>query len=201
MPSNGLTPDQKELSELLDSIRNARRIYRDQAAEIILVRPELMPALVRSVFSNESKRSVKAAWVLELVCLYEVRLMIPYIAEFATNLERLEDESSIRPVSKICSQVSKLYIDEPWEPFDPDSNWISGIINSSFEWLIGEHKAAAKVFSMETLFQWGKKYDWIHPELNSILDINFAKESCGYQSRARKIMDKISASERLKRQK
>ncbi len=201
MSSNAPASHQKELSELLDSVRNARRIYRDQAAEMILIRPELLPALVQSVFADEAKRSVKAAWILELVCLYEVRLLTPFIPEFAANLEFLKDESSIRPIAKVCSLVSKLYLDEPWEPFDPNAKWINDIVGCSFGWLTGKHKVAAKVFSMETLFEWGKKFDWIHPELKSILDINFANESCGYQSRARKIMDKISAAERLKRQK
>lgn len=198
MSPNTSKPYGRELSELLDSVRNARRVYREQAADAILIRPELLPFLVRSVFEIDSERAVKAAWVLELVCLHEVRLLIPFIYEITENLELLEDESSIRPVSKICSLLSRLYLEEPWQPFDPDTRWINDIIGASFNWLCGEHKVAAKVFSMETLFHWGKKFDWIHPELKSILDRDFSKETSGYRARARKIMDKISATERLK---
>jgi hypothetical protein len=188
------TSPQKELSRILDSVVNAKRIYREQAAEAILIRLELLPRLVSCVFEIETKRAVRAAWVLELVCLYEIRLMRPFVSEFTAKLSLLEDESSIRPVSKICSLLTKSFEEEPWEPFDPEAKWIEDLIGASFEWLSGSHKVAAKVFAMETLYHWGNKFEWIHPELKSIIEREFSKQSSGYQSRARKIMRKISAS-------
>ena len=198
MSSNPGANLQKELAELLDSVRNARRSYRQQAANVILIRPELLPWLVTTVVEEHSKEAVKAAWVLELVCLYEVGLLIPHLPEFASGLGRLGDESAIRPASKVCALVSKRYVEQPWEPFDPGTKWINDIVGTSFEWLTGKHKVAAKVFSMETLFHWGVKFEWIHPELWSILDRDFFTESNAYRSRARKIMDKISTAQRLK---
>ena len=194
-------PYRNDLLELLDRVRNAKRVYRDQAADAILRRPELLPALVETIYDSDRNYAVRAAWVLELVCLYEIRLLIPFTAEFAGRLKSLKDESSIRPVSKICSLISKQFCENPWEPFDPESKWINELISSSFEWLTGEHKVAAQVFAMESLFIWGQKYDWIFDELHSILDLGYSLGSKGYRSRARKIMDKISAAKRMKGQK
>lgn len=188
------------LLKILGDVRNAKRAYRDQGADEILRRPELMEHLVELVFNEDRNLSVKAAWVLELVCLEEIRLIIPYRQRFSLGLDRLKDESSLRPAAKICSLLSKLYESEPWEPFDPDSEWINAMISANFEWLSGRHKVAAQVFAMDTLYHWGNRFDWIHEELLSILDQAYGKASPGYRSRARKIMDKIRASRRMKGQ-
>ena len=51
---------------------------------------------------------------------------------------------------------------------------------------------------MESLLMLGQESDWILDELYSILDKGFPNKSSGYQSRARKIMDKISKVKRKK---
>ena len=188
------------LLKILGDVRNARRAYRDQGADEILRRPELLEPLVELVFSENRDLSVKAAWIMELVCLEEIRLIIPYRHTFSLGLDKLKDESSLRPAAKICSLLSGAYESGPWEPFDPDSEWINAMISASFDWLTGPHKVATRVFAMETLYHWGNRFDWIHAELLSLLDQAYGEASPGYRSRARKIMDKIHASRRMKRQ-
>ena len=51
---------------------------------------------------------------------------------------------------------------------------------------------------MESLLMLGQESDWILDELYSILDKDYPNKSSGYQSRARKIMDKISKVKRKK---
>ena len=188
----------KNTKEILDSVHNAKRVYRDQGTDAILREPELLPFLIEYLSSEKKDRAIKAAWVLELVCLYEIRLLLPYLERFSPKLSKLRHESAIRPVSKICSLVCQLYLKEPEDFSGLETNWKEDILEASFNWLTGDHKIAPQVFAMESLFLLGKESDWIHEELYSILDRDYPNRSTGYQSRARKIMDKISKVKRKK---
>jgi len=180
------------IEDILKTVRNAKRVYRDQGAEAILKQPELMPFLIEYLYSSEKKQSVRSAWVLELVCLYEIRLLLPYLSEFTSRLNTLEEEGAIRPISKICSLICHHCYKHTCQTDIPESFWKNKIIEASFEWLTGQHKIAAQVFAMDSLFVLGQESDWILDELYSILDKDYPNKSSGYQSRARKIMDKIS---------
>ena len=188
----------RNLEDILKTVRNAKRVYRDQGAEAILRQPELIPFLIEYLYSSDEKHSIKSAWVLELVCLFEIRLLLPYLPEFTSRLNSLEQESAIRPVSKICSLICHHCDEHACESQAQDSSWKNSIIEASFEWLTGQHKIAAQVFAMESLFILGQESDWILDELYSILDKHYPNNSSGYQSRARKIMDKISKVKRKK---
>ena len=188
----------RTLEQILNSVRNAKRVYRDQGAEAILRQPELLPFLIDYLYSNNKTRSIRSAWVLELVCLFEIRLLLPYRSAFTSRLSTLEQESAIRPVSKICALISKHHAEHHYDQEFKDTTWKIDIIEASFEWLTGEHKIAAQVFAMESLFLLGQNSDWILDELYSILDKEYPDSSAGYQSRARKIMDKISKVKRKK---
>ena len=188
----------KKTEEILNSVHNAKRVYRDQGTDAILREPELLPFLIECLSSEKKDRSIKAAWVLELVCLYEIRLLLPHLKRFTPKLSNLRHESAIRPVSKICSLVCQLYLKEPEDFSGLEPNWKEDILEASFDWLTGDHKIAPQVFAMESLFLLGKESEWIHEELYSILDRDYPNRSTGYQSRARKIMDKISKVKRKK---
>jgi len=188
----------RNLEDILKTVRNAKRVYRDQGAEAILRQPELMPFLIEYLYSSDQKHSIKSAWVLELVCLFEIRLLLPYLLEFTSRLNTLEQESAIRPISKICSLICQHCDKHPCESEVQVSSWKNNIVEASFEWLTGQHKTAAQVFAMESLFILGRESDWILDELYSILDMHYPNKSSGYQSRARKIMDKISKVKRKK---
>lgn len=188
----------RNLEDILNSVRNAKRIYRDEGADEILRQPELIPYLIECLYSQNKDHSIKAAWVLELVCLFEIRLMLPYLMDFTSRLNVLDQESAIRPVSKICSLICQHCNSNPCDPSGDEYIWKNNIIEASFEWLTGQHKIAAQVFAMECLFLLGQNSDWILDELYSVLDKDYPNRSAGYQSRARKIMDKISKLKRKK---
>jgi hypothetical protein len=188
----------KKVDDILGSVKNAKRIYRDQGADAILREPELLPFLIESLYSDDKLKSIRSAWLLELVCLYEIRLLLPYLAEFTTDLNKLNHESAIRPVSKICSLISQYHADHPGKVPGQNDQCQQDMIEASFIWLTGNHKIAAQVFAMESLYLLGQDSDWIHDELFSILDKDYPNRSIGYQCRARKIMDKISKVKRKK---
>lgn len=188
----------RNLDDILKTVRNAKRVYRDQGAEAILRQPELLPFLLEYLYSNNETYSIRSAWVLELVCLVEIRLLLPYLSEFTSRLNALQQESAIRPVSKICSLICQHCNEYPCESAVKNVSWKNNIIEASFGWLTGEHKIASQVFAMESLFLLGQDCQWILDELYAILDKDYPNRSTGYQSRARKIMDKISKVKRRK---
>lgn len=188
----------RNLEDILKSVRNAKRAYRDLGAEAILRQPELMPFLIEYLYSGNEKHSIKSAWVLELACLFEIRLLLPHLSEFTSRLNTLEKESAIRPISKICSLICHHCYKHTCQADIPESSWKNNIVEASFEWLTGQHKVAAQIFAMESLFVLGQESDWILEELYSVLDRDYPNRSSGYQSRARKIMDKISKVKRKK---
>ncbi len=188
----------KKTEEILDSVHNAKRVFRDQGTDAILRQPELLPFLIEYLSCEKKDRTIKAAWVLELVCLYEIRLLLPHLENFTSKLRTLEHESAIRPVSKVCSLICLLCEKEPEDFSGLEPRWKEDVLEASFDWLTRDHKIAPQVFAMESLFLLGKESDWIHEELYSILDRDYSNKSTGYQSRARKIMDKISKVKRKK---
>ena len=94
----------------------------------------------------------------------------------------------IRPVSKVCYLITEQYVNKKNQDLVLNQEQINKIIEANFEWLIGDHKVAAQAFAMDTLFIWGYKLSWIHPELTEILQTNSIHGSKGYQARARKIL-------------
>ncbi len=182
-----------DLINELSFIKNTKRVYRDNAAEFVCNNRDSFPVLLTIVFDKNSKYAVKAAWVLEIVCLKIIDLLLPHLNYFTTHLNQIKNESALRPISKICSFLSKLYVDEK----DLVIKIVllkkhqEKMIVSSFDWLIEDHKVATQVFAMDTLYCLGKKLPWVHDELQSILQKNSSSSSAGYQSHARSILKKF----------
>ena len=92
-----------DLNKILALVKNAKRSYRDEAAEAVINTPEILPDLVDKVFDTEDPLHIKAAWILELVCLHDCSLLNDHIVRFINGMSELTHESALRPVSKICS--------------------------------------------------------------------------------------------------
>lgn len=99
----------KQLIAILESIINAKRVYRDRAALQIAQNPGLFPDLIEKMYDVTDPLHVKAAWVLELVCLDTISLLDPYISRFIQGLPALSNESALRPASKTCFHWCSYY--------------------------------------------------------------------------------------------
>ncbi len=58
--------NKSDLIKELSFLKNAKRIYRDNAANFICQHPETFPHLLKLVFDTQSKHAIKATWVLEI---------------------------------------------------------------------------------------------------------------------------------------
>lgn len=178
----------------LNTIKNAKRFYRDKSANYVLNHPESFQYLLQEIFDIKSTLSVKAAWILELVCENNIQLLIPHLNYFIENLPIITNESAIRPLSKICSFIARSYskkqnislLDQLTEYHKEK------LIEISFDWLINDHKVAAKVYAMDTLFLFGKEIDWIHQELLLVLQQNYSNGSGAYKAHAKMIINDIN---------
>ena len=174
----------------IDSIKNARRIYRDQGADFVLKNPELFPCLLELVFENKTKMAIKASWVLELVCMEDIELMSRHLNYFSVNLKKFDHESMLRPLSRICFFIISSSRSNEIKKYLTHENKIQ-IIEVNFDWLIENHKIATQVFAMDTLYLLGLEFDWIHQELKLVLEQNIITGSPGYQVRAKRTLKKI----------
>ena len=175
----------------LEAVKNAKRIYRDKAASYVLDHPESLSELISLIFDIKSPLHIKAAWVLELVCIENISLMRPHATGFLKNMNHIIHESALRPVSKVCYFISKSYFSDNNKCFELTKESVDQIIECNFDWLIEEHKVATQVFAMDTLQLWGKQHKWVQEELKLILQKKTNSGSKGYQAHARKLLKNL----------
>ena len=181
------------LKTLLGKV-TASKQAREDAALWVLRNPNVLEELLQLAVDPQQENSVKASWVLDLVVENRIETLNPYLDTFLSGLKRVRDESALRPLARICEQLLleneiqrgalSVYIGQ---------EQLNALTAIAFDWLIGPHKVATKVYSMSCLFIIGKQLGWIHPELREVLKRDFGGQSAGYRARARMILKKIEA--------
>ena len=109
---------------------------------------------------------------------------------FCSNIKHRKDISAIRPAAKICQLLVVSHYKKQEGIILPEKN-LEEILESSFDWLINNTKVASKAYSMRTLYILGKHYDWIYPELKTILNKDFPNHSAAYKAVAKEVLKKI----------
>lgn len=180
-----------ELDDILAIVKNAKRSYRDAATKAVLDRLEILPELIDKTFDIDDPLHIKAAWILELVCLHDCALLNEYIVPFIQGMSTLKNESALRPVSKTCSIWCSYYFSNISDLDQLNKKEIDEIISCNFDWLIEEHKVATQVYAMDTLKLWGNHEKWINEELRSILQKNTDSGTSGYKAHARKLLKNL----------
>ena len=185
----------QELKQFLEmGIPNAMLKNRMRVVDVVYQKPELFSDLLDIVFEVDNKTSIKAAWVLELICIRDLDLLLPFIDKFTDNISKVKYHSAIRPTSKICMLLAQAYCTKKpnlTQAVLKDVH-IDSCIEAGFDWLISDQKVAVKAYTMEALYLFGKDRDWVHPELDGIIRENMAYESCGYIARGKKILALIN---------
>lgn len=184
----------QDLIQQLINIENAKRINRERVAYLVLDNTELFHYLLEIMFTTDTKISIKAAWVLEIVCEQNLSIIVPYLDYFVENIGILKHDSAVRPASKICNFIAIAYTSKKDILFKKflSKNHIDKIVETCFDWMISNHKVATKAYSMNALFLLGKNYDWVHTELKLILQQNISNESAAYKARGKITLDLIN---------
>jgi hypothetical protein len=183
----------KMLSELqakLDYV-NAYRENRLMAAQYVLENQHLFGELVTICFSPEDKNNHKACWILEFVSYEELIWLQPHLDFLCSNLKVLKDESAIRPIAKVVQLLVKSHYKKNDDSILLSEENLQDCIEASFDWLINDVKVATKAYSIRTLYILGNHYDWIHPELQIILNKDYGDHTAAYKAVAKEVLRKI----------
>jgi len=183
---------QTELYNALDYVNHSRE-KRLKMANLVLEKPNLIKPLFAIAFTADDPISSKACWVMEFAATHKLAYIYPYLNEFTLGIGKLRLDSSVRPVAKICEHLITAYFSRTKNEAQRQikEKHLERITTACFDWLIGDHKVAAKAYSMTALYLLGKKYSWIHPELQMVLEQNYAQGSAAYKARARRTLAKL----------
>jgi len=176
----------RNLVEELNNL-SALRKNRLRVADLVLDDENFFLPLLKIALAYDNKISIKAAWILEFVCIQKLECIFPYLDVFSKNLKFIHFDSAIRPFSKICMLLATKFNSDK-ELFNKNKENIRQIVEVEFDWLISDQKVAVKAYTMEALYFYDKNIDWIHPELKAILLKDHSKESAAYIARAKKIL-------------
>jgi hypothetical protein len=162
----------------------AHRKPRESVKFSVLKNPQLFQPLVALACTPEDPNHHKACWILELVCEQKLKLLRPHMNLFCNTMPRLTHEGALRSMSKIV-----LFLSQKNHLLNPEQE--QHLLETCWVWLLEHPKVATKVNAMRALYHFGNKHPWIHPELQSILQLHYASYSAGYQAAARDILKKI----------
>lgn len=180
------------LAKKLDFPR-AHRSTRLAIAHWVLGRPETFPELLGYCFKTKLSFSHKAAWILELVCIENITLLLPYLDVFFNNIPTVKKDQAVRPFSKICMILATAYFKKknPQVIQALKESHKTAMTEYCFDCLITDQKVAAEAYSMTALFLLGTEIDWIHPELITIIEQNMNSKTAAYQSRGKITLKEI----------
>ncbi len=175
---------------------NHSREKRMHYANLVIENPELIPKLLDILFMVDDKISCRAAWVLEFMCGENLDYLIPHLDIFTEKMHTIHLDSAVRPIAKICEYLAKAYYSKSRNTIQLNLNNLhqERIISICFDYMIRDEKIAPKAYSMNTLYLFGRDYDWIHPELVLILERDYQMQSSGFKARAKHILKKIKAA-------
>ena len=186
--------EKEELLEYLHRIDHSKD-KRQKLTDVVLDKPDILGQLFEIAASGDKQTVSKACWVIEYTIRQDIDMIFDQIDKFIDILPKLHEESSIRPMAKICEMlILRHYSRSALEhKFRLGKDQLERMSTICFDWLIGDHKVATKAFSMTCLYHLGKSFSWIHPELKLILEQNYPKESAAYKARARHILPRINS--------
>ncbi|WGH76006.1 adenylosuccinate lyase [Tenacibaculum tangerinum] len=187
------------LISVLENVDNPARVNRNNTANIVLAQPELIQYLVEITFDVDTKRSIKAAWVLEWICTHHgIEHVAPYLTVFTNNISNVHFDSAVRPCAKICEHIAVAYTSKSTNSIKKGLTEaaIELLIETGFDWLLTDQKIAVKAYTMHTLYLFGLQKDWVHPELEHLIRTKVIHESKGCKARGKKILGLIEKSKK-----
>ena len=182
----------QELYQALDYVNHSRE-KRKYYSQLVLDQPDLFPKVLSILFQVDDPRSSRAAWIVEFVCKVDSTAILPHLDSFLKQLHTVHQDSAVRPVAKICEYLALAYYKEQLpltqKMLQPHHKEL--IISHCFDWLITDQKVAPKAYAMTALYLLGTEYDWVHPELYTIMEAGYHEGSAAYKARCRHMFEAI----------
>jgi len=167
---------------------------RAKAVTLVIHHIEILPELIEKAFSAD-KNHYKYCWWLEFLNRQHLEVLCSFITNILSGATHLTNDSAIRPMAKIIERFTLDYYSK--NKSEIINTMMTSMIKEkmvelSFQWLIDDQlKVAARAYSMTSLFHLGKDVNWVHSELQMVIEQSYATESVAYQARARMILKKL----------
>ncbi len=185
--------DKQELAKLINTKVTSYREYRLKYAQVVLQDKKLLKYLIEITFDETNDAAVRTSWVLDFAMRERLEWLYPHLDYFTENISTSKHHSIVRPMAKICENLALEYNSK--KPSEIKNHLtkrhIEKIIETGFDWLISDQKVAVKAYTMETLYLFGKEFDWVHDELKLILQQTIMDGSAGYKARGKKILYRL----------
>lgn len=169
------------------------REKRKQYGELVLSHPEYLEHIFDIIAEVKDPVAPRAAWVLEFVCKSDLSLLFSHLDRYTTLMPLVTQDAAIRPMAKICEYLCLSYYKNKVpltrntvEPHHKEQ-WIS----TGFDWLITDQKVAVKAYTLTSLFYLGTDFQWVHPELERIMEDDYAASSAAFKARCRHTFEAI----------
>jgi hypothetical protein len=190
------------LSELYNELAyvNHSREKRAYYAQLILNEPSLMDLVLEILFMVDDARSPKAGWIAEFATKEDITIILPHLELFTTKMHTVYQDAALRPVSKICEELAISYYKMKNLQTRASLTKIQRerMVTAAFDWLITDQKVAVKAYSMTSLYYLGTEFNWIHEDLQRIMEENYMTSSAAYKARCKHITAWIKRDHKYK---
>jgi hypothetical protein len=115
-----------------------------------------------------------------------------YLPLICSKSNLLSNESAIRPLAKVLLSLLESHYKKTENHINFSELQRQEMIELNFVWLITDCKVAAKVYAMRCLHLLGQEYNWIHPELRTILSKDFSTHTAAYKAVSKQILKKLN---------
>ena len=164
---------------------------RQGTADFMLARPELLDQFLFSCFEIDNPNHYKACWAMELMAYEKPEWLQPHLDLICSKSQILTNESAIRPLAKVLYLLLESHYRKTDYRITLTETQRQNLIETNFDWLINDAKVAAKAQAMRSLYLLGNEYDWIHPELKTILVKDFSSHTAAYKAVSKHILKKL----------
>ena len=160
---------------------------------VLAVEQNLLSELIE-LCHPESGLSHQACWSLEQSFLLHEESCYPYLKEICVLYEMNINSSGMRSLCKISSILTKKFYSKKDSQIKEllTKPIRENMVEGCFQELISTDKTANMAYSVYSLYELGKEFDCIYPELKPILTQKLDEDyGNGFKSSARRIIAKL----------
>jgi hypothetical protein len=184
-----LTKDQ-----LFHELENLKAYKKDRVSlGTAAIEHGLLPDLIE-LCHPKSGVSHQACWSLEQSFLLFEHQCYPFLQELCALFTLPINSSGMRSLTKISSILTRHYYSKKLHPLknNLDTEMRSNMLEGCFQELIDHPDKTANIaWSTLTLYELGKEFDWVYPELLPLIEKILDGDPKGYRSCGSKTLEKI----------
>ncbi|MGJ8684171.1 MAG: adenylosuccinate lyase [Nonlabens sp.] len=184
------------LTQLKSDLKNLKAYKAERVRlGVATVEYQLLPELIE-LCRPESGVSHQACWSLEQSFLLHEESCYPFLEEICALHELNINSSGMRSLLKMSSILSKKYYSKKPSTVQKllTTSMRESMVEGCFEEFISTDKTANMAYAVYSLFEFGKEFDWIYPELQPILSQKLDEDyGNGFKSSARRIIAKLDS--------